>query len=163
MSRVAIYIIFLGTLSSFQTQTANAAECTSSSSTSGGYTYILVTVVGSCEFTKPAGVSSMIFEAWGAGGGSMGQDHSNGASSGGAYAKSININVSSASLIYVRVGAGGTGGITSGTAGGDSWVNTSNATPTSNLSGALAKGGSGAPFAPPNNGSQLASSLGSTI
>jgi len=140
---------------------ATAAACTVSSSISGANTILLITTTGACSFTIPAGTATIQTEAWGAGGGSMGQDNPSGASSGGAYASS-NVNVTGFSTLYLSVGVGGTGGIASGGAGGDSWVNLSNAAPSSSSTGVLAKGGSGAPVATPNNSTQLSLSIGGT-
>ena len=141
---------------------ANAASCVFSSSTSGLNTIVLITTTGSCTFTVPSNVTSMKIEVWGAGGGSMGQDNTTGAGAGGAFALS-NISTTPNSILYISVGAGGIGSQLSGTAGGDTWVNLNNSAPTDSSTGALAKGGPGAPVASPNNSTQRALSIGTTI
>ena len=124
---------------------------------------LLVTTTGAGSWTVPVGVTSATVESWGAGGGSMGQDNSNGASSGGAYAKSV-ISVTPGNTVYYSVGVGGTGAQASGGSGQDSWVNkAANSAPSSSSNGVLAKGGSGAPVASLNNSTQLANSVGTTI
>jgi hypothetical protein len=117
----------------------------------------LATTVGSSSWTVPSGVTSVIVEAWGAGGGSMGQDNTIGAAAGGAYASSL-LKVSAGNIIYYNVGTGGTGGQASGSSGGDSWAQlNTNAVPTSATAGVRAIGGQGAPVASPNNSNQTAS------
>jgi hypothetical protein len=120
----------------------------------------LITTVGAGSTVVPAGKTSAIVEAWGAGGGSFGNDNTNGASSGGAYAKST-ISVTAGSTLYYTVGTGGVG--PSGTAGGITWISkASNAAPTVDTDGCKAAGGSGANIATPNNSTQLANSIGTT-
>ena len=124
---------------------------------------LLVTTTGAGSWTVPAGVTSATVESWGGGGGSMGQDNTNGASSGGAYATSV-ISVTPGNTVYYSVGVGGTGTSASGGSGQDSWVNkAANSAPSSSSNGVLAKGGSGAPVASSNNSTQLANSVGTTI
>jgi hypothetical protein len=123
----------------------------------------LVTSTGSYSYTVLGGVTSLTVEAWGGGGGSMGQDNTTGAGAGGAYARSI-ISVIGGQTIYVFVGAGGIGSQTGGTNGTNSWVNgIANSAPTSSTNGVVAVGGQGAPFASPNNSTQLANCIGTTI
>lgn len=122
-----------------------------------------VTTVGPGSFIVPEGVTTLKVESWGGGGGSMGQDNTQGASSGGAYARS-NITVTPGQTVYFYVGTGGLGGQSAGLAGGNSWVNSStNSAPSANTAGVKAVGGSGAPVAAPNNGTQLANSVGEII
>jgi hypothetical protein len=117
----------------------------------------LATTVGSSSWTVPSGVISIIVEAWGAGGGAMGQDNTLGAAAGGAYASSL-LKVSPGNIIYYNVGTGGTGGQSSGGTGGDSWAQLNvNAIPNLATAGVRATGGKGAPFAFPNNSNQTAS------
>lgn len=120
----------------------------------------LITTVGAGSTVVPAGKTSAIVEAWGAGGGSLGNDSTTGASSGGAYTKST-ISVTAGSTLYYTIGTGGVG--PSGTAGGITWVNkASNAAPTVDTDGCKAAGGSGAGVAAPNNSTQAANSIGTT-
>jgi hypothetical protein len=130
-------------------------------SISGG-TVSLYTSTGASTFSVPVGVTSVLVEAWGAGGGSMNADNTTGAGAGGAYVSSI-LPVTPSSTIYLSVGTGGTGG-TAGAPGQGSWVNTlSNAIPSSSNTGIFAVGGLGAPFAGPNNSTQTAMCIGQTI
>ena len=159
---ISSLLIFLFISHVVLTNPASAANCTVSTTTSGSNTIVLITTTGSCTFIIPANVTSMKVESWGAGGGSKGQDDLSGAGAGGAYALS-NISVTAGSTLYVSVGTGGIGSQISGTAGGDSWVNLSNSAPTNSSTGVLAKGGAGAPVSSPNNSTQFAQSIGTTI
>lgn len=103
------------------------------------------TTTGAQTFTVPAGVTQIIAECYGAGGGggAGGSGGGNGAG-GGAYSQQV-LTVVPGSTVWINVGLGGTGGAIlngSGTAGGDTWLNiASNAIPTLTSQGALAKGG----------------------
>ena len=125
---------------------------------------MLGTTVGAGSFVVPGGVTSLVLEAWGGGGGAAGQNRAGtDTAAGGAYASSI-INVTSGQTVYYSVGAGGTGGATVGTTGTQSWINLDvNAVPTSSTTGVRAAGGAGSGNASPNNSGQLAASVGTII
>lgn len=122
----------------------------------------VVTTPGTCTLSILAGTPSLKIEAWGGGGGSMGQDNTKGAGAGGAYASS-EINLSGNLTLYVLVGAGGVGGQSVGTSGGNSWASLTNVSPGSSATGALASGGAGSGVTFPNNSNQLGASVGTTI
>jgi uncharacterized repeat protein (TIGR01451 family) len=71
-------------------------------------------------WTAPAGVTSVIVEAWGAGGASRNGTDRRGGAGGGGYARSV-LSVTGGASYTVTVGSGGT---TSEQDGGDSWFNT---------------------------------------
>ncbi len=120
-------------------------------------------VGGARTYTVPAGYASIIVELWGAGGGSMGQDNSQGAGAGGAYTRTT-FNVTAGQVLYYNIGVGGIGGQSVGTAGGISWFNlTANTNPASISAGSRSSGGVGAPVAAPNNSNQLTGSIGTLI
>jgi len=123
----------------------------------------VITTVGAGSVSFGTG-SQIIIECWGGGGGSMGNDVYTGAGAGGAYAKTTLTGLTAAFTLYYSVGAGGTGGQSSASAGGSTWARiTTNAQPTVNTQGALAVGGNGSGVAGPNNSTQSASSIGQTI
>lgn len=77
---------------------------------------------GTSTWTAPAGVTSVMVEAWGgggAGGGATGNPAKGGGGAGGQYASSI-VTVSSGSNYTIVVGAGGTGNTGNGNNGGNS-------------------------------------------
>ncbi|MFC6877827.1 choice-of-anchor D domain-containing protein [Flavobacterium myungsuense] len=133
---------------------------------------LLVTIIGYAQspqtfttsgtWTCPAGVTSIQVEAWGAGG-SGGGNNSNsdggGGGGGGAYSRST-ITVIPGVTYTLTVGTGAIGTAVDGTAGGDSWFNT-----TGTL---LAKGGNGGiagtstSGAAGGNGGAAASGIGTT-
>jgi len=105
---------------------------------------VFITTIGAGTFTVPVDFASLVsVEAIGGGGGG-GSSTSNGGGGGGAYAKSTSVtSLVAGGTAYYSVGIFGVGGST-GTAGGDSWFNAaSNAAPTLNTQGCLAKGGGG--------------------
>jgi hypothetical protein len=104
---------------------------------------------GSNSWVCPAGITSVTVECWGAGGGGGNSNNSTGngggGGGGGAYSKRI-ITVVPGNTYYYSVGTGGTGApgssITAAVDGGNSWFNSSNSTPSSDLSSnVLAAGG----------------------
>ena len=107
------------------------------------------TTVGANSFTVPTGVTSVFVRVIGGGGGG-GRANTGigaGAGGGGGYASKLFTGLTGGvSVIYLNVGNAGAGASspnnTPGSAGGDSWANTSNSAPTTNA-GALAKGGLG--------------------
>ena len=133
---------------------------------------LLVTFIGHAQspqtfsssgtWTCPAGVTSIQVEAWGAGG-SGGGNNSNsdggGGGGGGAYSRST-ITVIPGVTYTVTVGTGAIGTAVDGTAGGDSWFNTTGTI--------LAKGGNGGiagtftSGAAGGNGGAAASGIGTT-
>ncbi len=75
---------------------------------------------GDFNWTVPAGVTEVIVEVWGAGGGGRAREDRNGGSGGGAYSRSL-LPVSPNAQIPLRVGrGGGTTGLDM-EAGGNSW------------------------------------------
>ncbi len=148
------------------TKGTGRSPLTAKKSSGGGAGVVtLYTTPGSATYTVPSGTTSIKVEAWGGGGGATGNDYINGAGAGGAYATST-ISVTSGQTVYLNVGAGGLGGNTSATAGGDSWVNkSSNNIPASDTTlGCIAKGGATYPTGIPNNTNQsFPGSLGTTI
>ena len=103
-----------------------------------GFSQSSQTFSSSGTWTCPAGVTTITVEAWGAGGaggGNASNRDGGGGGGGGAYSKSTTISVTPGVTYTVNVGTGGTGTAVDGTAGGDSWFNS-----TSVL---LAKGGAG--------------------
>jgi hypothetical protein len=127
-------------------------------------TTLLGTTVGNGSIVVPANVSSMVLEAWGAGGGSAGLNRTGiDTAAGGAYATSV-VTVTPGQTVFFSIGAGGTGGSTVGGAGTQSWINVgSNSVPVSSTTGVRAAGGAGSGVAFPNNSTQLANSVGTVI
>lgn len=123
----------------------------------------LVLTAGTGTYVVQPGATTLVIEAWGGGGGSMGQDNTNGAGAGGAYAKTT-LSVTPGQIIYYSVGPGGIGSQTGGTTGTASWANLGTYTPPATASsGALAAGGAGAPVVAPNTSMQFISSIGQVI
>lgn len=74
---------------------------------------------GNTSWTVPAGVTSIVVEAWGGGGGggrAKNKDFGTGGGGGGAYARSV-LNVTPGQSYDITVGAGGTGAGTASTFG----------------------------------------------
>lgn len=95
---------------------------------------------GTYTWTAPAGVTTALIEAWGAGGaggGATGFSSAGGGGSGGQYSYKSATVVPGRSYTVV-VGAGGTGGTGNGTAGGDSKVSSA-----ADGNVVVAKGGTG--------------------
>ena len=149
------------------TNTAGTSALAGPSSPSVTYTVpstTVITTVGAGNVVFGAGGATIIIECWGGGGGSMGNDSYLGAGAGGAYAKTTLTGLSAGFTLYYSVGAGGTGGQASASAGGTTWARiTTNAQPTVNTQGALAVGGNGSGVAGPNNSTQSAACIGQTI
>jgi len=149
------------------TNTAGTSALAGPSSPSVTYTApatTVITTVGAGSVVFGAGGTTLVIECWGGGGGSMGSDSYTGAGAGGAYAKTTVTGLSSSGFtLYYFVGAGGTGGSSSASAGATTWgrINT-NVAPVSSGDGALAVGGSGSGVAGPNNSTQSANSVGQT-
>ena len=127
-------------------------------------TTLLGTTLGAGSFVVPVNVVAMTLEAWGGGGGSSGLDRgSTSTAAGGAYASSV-VTVTPGQTVFYSIGAGGTGGSTSGSAGTQSWINVgTNAVPGSSTVGVRAAGGAGSGVAFPNNSTQAANSVGTII
>lgn len=113
-------------------------------------------------WTCPAGVTSIDVEAWGAGGaggGNTANTDGSGGGGGGAYSKST-IAVTPGTTYTVTVGTGGIGSFINGTAGGDSWFNTTGTLlakgGNGGISGTLVSGAAG------GNGGSAASGVGTT-
>lgn len=80
------------------------------------------TFTASGNWVAPAGVTSIVVEAWGgggAGGGATGNPAKGGGGAGGQYAKKV-VTVVPGTTYAIVVGAGGAGGTGDGPAGGDS-------------------------------------------
>jgi hypothetical protein len=123
---------------------------------------ILITTTGTGSVNFGPG-TQIVIECWGAGGGSKGEDTSNGAGAGGAYAKTT-ISQTGAFTLFYSVGTGGIGSKTVGTAGGQTWATVGiNAIPTTSGQGAKAAGGNGSGGVGPNNSTQAVNSIGQTI
>lgn len=124
--------------------TANAAACSPTTTTSGEYTVVTFTTVGTCDWTAPTYASNVLLEVLmvGGGGGAGFGSNGGGGGAGQVLVTKAPIAVSSGSSISVKVGAGGAGGWSSG-----SWTNgtngeTSTVTIDSNVYNAIG-GGSG--------------------
>ena len=102
-----------------------------------------------------AGTNATVVSIGGGGGGGRGKKATNAGlgGGGGALSRGILLNLVASATVYVNIGAAGTGATaddSSGTTGGDTWLNwdtgtqtSSNTAPTSNSTGVLAKGGIG--------------------
>ncbi|MBU6158917.1 MAG: autotransporter-associated beta strand repeat-containing protein [Bacteroidetes bacterium] len=139
--------------------------------TTPSYTTVTLSTAGASSWTVPCGVTSIQVEAWGGGGGGGSTNTTNWGGSGGgggAYAKSIFLVTGTPTYFYSVGNKGSGASANAGTAGagGDSWFNTSNAPPSSNTTGVLAKGG-GAGFnsvsTTPTNGGTSSSSLSNVV
>lgn len=124
--------------------TANATACSPTTTTSGEYTVVTFTTVGTCNWTAPTYASNVLLEVLmvGGGGGAGFGSNGGGGGAGQVLVTKAPIAVSSGSSISVKVGAGGAGGWSSG-----SWTNgtngeTSTVTIDSNVYNAIG-GGSG--------------------
>lgn len=128
---------------------------------------------GSQTWVCPANVSQITVQCWGGGGGggNSANNFVNGGSGGGGgvYAKKNTIYVWAGTTYYLNVGGGGNGAPGSSQSnalsGGDSWFNSANSSPTTNLFCKARGGGAGVNnngfF--PNNGGQITNSFGDTI
>ncbi len=103
---------------------ANAAACSPSTSTSGNATIVSFTTTGTCEWSVPAGVSNVDVLVVGGGGG--GASNVGGGGAGGGVTTNLNFSVTPSSSISITVGAGGAGGTSNGngTVGGSSSFST---------------------------------------
>lgn len=98
-----------------------AATCGTNGALDG--TTCTYTTAGADTFTSPAGVTSVDVECWaggGAGGGNNTATDGGGGGGGGAYSAAT-VSINAETLYNVVVGAGGVGGVSDGTAGGDSY------------------------------------------
>lgn len=121
---------------------------------SGGSSSTTDTFTTTSTWVAPAGVTSVIVEAWGAGGrGANGDgfESGGGGGGGGAYSKKLSISVTPGNSYTVTVGVGGSTGTP---AGGDSWFSTSGTV--------LAKGGAGGNSTAPGAGGASGSGIGDT-
>jgi len=119
-----------------------------------------VTFNGSGSWTAPAGVTSVMVEAWGgggAGGGATSNPGKGGGGAGGQYASQV-LTVTPGNSYTVVVGAGGSGTTASGTVGGDSSFATN---------AVIAKGGAGGAAATATNGTaglgSISGGFGTTV
>lgn len=104
---LAIGALIAAFLSPINAQWAQAAECTTSTTASGGYTYIAFKNTGTCTWTKPIDADAIDYLVV-AGGGSGGTRHAGGGGAGGLL-KSENVSLSGIASLQVVVGAGGDG------------------------------------------------------
>jgi hypothetical protein len=99
-------------------ESAQAAACTPTSSSSGGTTKLTFSTVGACQWTVPSGIKYMRFLIVAGGGGGGGGAYGGGGG-GGAVITSTSVAVTSGASINLQVGGGGTGGTNSITATND--------------------------------------------
>ncbi|MCX6444180.1 MAG: InlB B-repeat-containing protein, partial [Actinobacteria bacterium] len=104
--------------------TANAAACSPTTTTSGEYTVVTFSTVGSCDWTAPTYSSNVLLEVLmvGGGGGAGFGSNGGGGGAGQVLMTKAPLSVSSGSSISVKVGAGGAGGYQSSTL----WTNGTN-------------------------------------
>jgi hypothetical protein len=77
-----------------------------------GQTDVDFTTTGQTTWTVPTGVSSVRVEVWGGGGGATGRistSYSGAGGGGGTYARKVSFAVTAGDVLYVQVGAGGSG------------------------------------------------------
>ncbi|MFV5695065.1 LamG-like jellyroll fold domain-containing protein [Flavobacterium sp. LB3P122] len=89
-----------------------------------GYSQTTQTFSAPGSFTVPAGVTSLVVEAWGgggAGGGATGNISAGGGGAGGGYVKNTSLTVVPGTTYTVTVGTGGIGTTGTGAAGNPSW------------------------------------------
>ena len=92
--------------------TANAAACSPTSTTSGDYTVVKFTTVGSCDWTVPTHASNVFLEVLvvGGGGGAGFGNNAGGGGAGQVLVTNAPISTASGSTININVGNGGAGG-----------------------------------------------------
>jgi hypothetical protein len=108
LQRVLSLALLVGFLSSI-TIPASAADCTPTESTIGSDTVLTFANVGSCDWTVPAGVSSvraLVVAGGGAGGGGWTANYF-GNGGGGGEVIDTTLSVNSGSSVSIKVGAGG--------------------------------------------------------
>ena len=120
-----VKILLLASLITVSPSTALAAgDCITTSTTSGGYTYVAFKNVGTCNWSVPSGVTSANYLVVGGGG----TRHAGGGGAGGLLEDIANLT--SISSLSITVGDGGAGGDTAvsglnyalGTAGNSSSI-----------------------------------------
>lgn len=107
------------------------------SSVGNSFTEQLITTAGAGSWTKPAGVTEVIVECWGAGGAGGGATDNPAAGAGGGggqYSRKLALYSSAQQNISYTIATGGTGGTGLGGNGGDTTWNTTEV---------IAKGGTG--------------------
>ena len=113
ISWVLVLSLFVGLPSQVAlSTTANAAACAPTTTTSGEYTVVTFTTVGSCDWTAPTFASNVLLEVLIVGGGGGAGFGNNGGGGGGGQVVVSNapISVPSGSNVDINVGAGGLGG-----------------------------------------------------
>jgi uncharacterized repeat protein (TIGR02543 family) len=113
ISWVLVLSLFVGLPSQVAlSSTANAAACSPTTSTSGDYTVVKFTTVGSCDWTAPTYASNVLLEVLMVGGGGGAGFGGNGGGGGAGQVLVTNspLAVSSGATINVTVAAGGNGG-----------------------------------------------------
>jgi uncharacterized repeat protein (TIGR02543 family) len=113
ISWVLLLSLFVGLPSQVAlSTTANAAACSPITSTSGDYTVVKFTTVGSCDWTAPTYASNVLLEVLMVGGGGGAGFGGNGGGGGAGQVLVTNspLAVSSGAAINVKVAAGGNGG-----------------------------------------------------
>jgi uncharacterized repeat protein (TIGR02543 family) len=150
ISWVLVLSLFVGLPSQVAlSTTANAAACSPTTTTSGDYTIVKFTSVGTCDWTAPTYATNVLLEILLVGGGGGAGFGSNGGGGGAGQVLVTNspLAVASGTSLSVKVGAGGAGGYqssstwTNGTNGESSTVTIS--TDTYNAIGGGSGGGDG--------------------
>jgi uncharacterized repeat protein (TIGR02543 family) len=137
-----------GTTTATFTLATSLQTCSSTSSTSGGYTVITIPSTTDCNWTAPTGVTKVNVVVIGGGGGGGGGGHqagSTGGGGGGGGAGEVktgsSVSVTAGNLYQVAVGSGGSGGAGSN---GTAWNGTSaNSGGSSSALGITSLGGGG--------------------
>ena len=113
ISWVLVLSLFVGLPSQVAlSTTANAAACSPTTTTSGEYTVVKFTTVGSCDWTAPTYASNVLLEVLMVGGGGGAGFGGNGGGGGAGQVLVTNspLAVSSGATINVKIAAGGNGG-----------------------------------------------------
>lgn len=125
---------------------ASAAECVSTTYSSGELRYVRVLDTSGCTWTVPSGVTQLVVVAVGGGGGGGGGVASGGNLGGGGggaggVVKAETITVSANSTMTINVGTGGTGGAASTTGSNGTASSVSGGTPLLSAGGGNGGGG----------------------
>lgn len=105
-SQTAILFLLTGLLTFIQTNTASAAECSTSATFQSGYMYVAVKdTSATCTWTVPSDASAIDYLLIG-GGGSGGSRHGAGGGAGGLI-KGTNVSLSGVTSLNIKIGSGG--------------------------------------------------------